>query len=62
MDHLRDLLEEASTITSSTTGVRYSNDDDHEYDDTMPSFLVFEPQEFVCPPSIKIAIFGADEK
>ena len=44
MDHLRDLLEEASTITSSTTGVRYSNDDDRKYDDTMPSFLVFEPQ------------------
>ena len=44
------------------TGVDYNNDDDHEDDDTMPSLLVFEPQEFAWPPSNTISIFGADDK
>ena len=36
-------MDEASTITSNTTGVDYNNYDDHEFDDAMPSLLVFEP-------------------
>ena len=30
MAHLNDLVEEASTINSSITGVEYNNDHDHE--------------------------------
>ena len=44
------------------TGVDYNNDNDHENDYAMPSLLVFEPQDFVRPPSNKISIFGADDK
>ena len=62
MDHFHDLVEEDSTFTSSTTGVDYNNDYDHEDDDTMPSLLVFEPQEFAHPPSNAISIFGTDNK
>ena len=39
MDHLHDLVEEASTITSSMTGVDYNDDYDHKYDYAMPSLL-----------------------
>ena len=62
MAHLNDLLEKASTITSSTTGVDYNDKYDHEDDDAITSLLVFEPQDFPQPPSNKIAIFGADDK
>ena len=62
MYYLHDLLEEAITITSSTTGVDYNDENDHEDDDTMPSLLVFEPQDFVRPPSNAISIFGAEER
>ena len=62
MDHSHDLVEEDSTFTSITTGVDYNNDYDHEDDDTMPSLLVFEPQEFAHPPSNAISIFGTDNK
>ena len=44
MAHLHDLVEEASTIYSSMTGVDYNYDDEHEDDDAIPSLLVFEPQ------------------
>ena len=44
MANLHGLLEEDSTITSSTAGVDYNDDYDHKNDDTMPSLLVFEPQ------------------
>ena len=60
--HFHDLLEGGGTITSSTTGVYYNNDNYHEYYDTMPSLLVFEIQEFIRPPSNSISIFGADYK
>ena len=46
MDHLHDLVDQASNITSSTTGVDYNDDYDHEDDDAMPSLLFFEPQDF----------------
>ena len=36
MAHLHGLVEEASTITSSTTGVDYNTDDDHKDDEAMP--------------------------
>ena len=62
MAHLHDLVEEASNIISSTTGVYYNNDYDHENYDAIHSLLVFEPQEFFRPPSNIIAIFGADDK
>ena len=42
MAHLNDLVEEASTINSSITGVEYNNDHDHEDDDAMPSLLFFD--------------------
>ena len=38
MNHLCDLVDEASTITSSMTGVDYNDDNGHEYDEAMPSF------------------------
>ena len=44
MDHLHDLVEEASTIYSIMTGVDYNYDDEHEDDDAIPSLLVFESQ------------------
>ena len=44
------------------TGFDYNNDYDHEDYDTIPSLLVFEPQEFSPPPSNSISIFGADDK
>ena len=62
MAHLHDLVEGVGTINSSTTGVDYNDDDDHDNDDAMTTSLVFEPQEFVRPPSKQIAIFGADYK
>ena len=62
MDHLHDLVEGYSTITSSTTGFDYKNDNYHEDDYIMSSFLVFDPQEFVWSPSNAISIFGADDK
>ena len=62
MSHLHDLVEGSSKITSSTTGVDYKNDDYHEDDVTMPSFLVLEPQEFIRSSSKAISIFGADDK
>ena len=40
MAHLHDLVEEDSTITSSTTGVDYSDYDYHKDDDAMPSFFL----------------------
>ena len=46
MSHLHDLVEEASTITISMTGAYYKDNYYHKYDDTIPSLLVFEPQEF----------------
>ena len=58
MYHLHYLVYEASTITSSMTGVDYNDEDDHEDDYSMPSLLVFDPQEFVRPPCKKISIFG----
>ena len=51
MSHLHNLVEDAISITSSTTGVDYNNDDNQKDDDAMPSLLVFEPQEFIRPPS-----------
>ena len=62
MSHLHDLVEGSSKITSSTTGVDSNNDDYHEDDGTMPSFLVLEPQEFIRSSSNAISIFGADDK
>ena len=62
MAHLHGLVEEASTITSSMTGVDYNDDYDHEDDDAMPSLLAFEPQEFTWTSSNEINIFGADDK
>ena len=56
------LVEQVSTITSSTTSVDYNDEDDHEYDDAIPSLLVFELQESVRPPSNVIANFGANNK
>ena len=50
MAHLHDLVEEASTITSSTNRVDYNDDDDHKDNASMPSLLVSEPREFVRPP------------
>ena len=35
------LVEEASNITSSTTGVDYNDDDDHKYDVAIPWLLFF---------------------
>ena len=40
MAHLYDLVEKASTITSSTTDVDYNDDYDHKCDDTMTSFFL----------------------
>ena len=62
MAHLNYLLGEASTITSIMTGVDYSDDYAHKDYDTMPSLLVFEPQDFARPFSKAISIFGADDK
>ena len=62
MAHLHDLLGQDSNITISMTGVDYNDDYDHKDYDTMPSLLVFEPQEFSRPLSNAIAIFGADDK
>ena len=62
MAHLHDLVEEASTMTSSMTGFDYSDDDDHEDDDATPSLIIFYLQEFVRPPSNPIYIFGSDDK
>ena len=62
MSRLHDLVEGSSKITSSMTGVDYNNDDDHEDDDTMPSFLFLDPQEFIRSSSKAISIFGADDK
>ena len=56
------LVEEVSTITSSTTSVDYNDEDDHKDDDAIPSLLVFELQESVRPPSNVIANFGANNK
>ena len=39
MAHLNCLLEEASNITSITTGVDYNDNYDHKYYDTMPPFF-----------------------
>ena len=36
MYHFHDLVEDDSTITSSTTGVDYNDEDDHEDDEAMP--------------------------
>ena len=44
------------------TGVDYNDDYYHKDYDTMPSLLVFEPQEFARPFSNAIYIFGADDK
>ena len=51
MSHLHYLLGEDSNITISMTGVDYNDYYDHKDDDAMPSFLVFESQEFARPPS-----------
>ena len=51
MAHLHDLVKQDSTVTSSMTGVDYNDYYDHKDDDAMPSFLVFESQEFARPPS-----------
>ena len=42
MAHFHDLMQDASTITISTTGVDYNDCDAHEDDDVMPSLLIFE--------------------
>ena len=62
MDHLHDLVEEASIITSITTGVYYNDDYNREDCDAMTPLLCFEPQEFVRPPSNTISIFDTDDK
>ena len=62
MAHLHDLVEEASTITSSTTGGDYNYDGDHKDDDVRPSILVLDPQEFFQPPSNSIAVFVTNDK
>ena len=62
MASLHGLAEEASNITSSTTGADYNDDYDHEDDESIPSLLVFELQEFIRPTSNEIAIFGADDR
>ena len=62
MPNLHDLVEEASNITSIINGVDYKYDYDHEDDDTIPSLLVFDTQEFAQFPSNKISMFGADDK
>ena len=62
MAHFHDLVEEASTISSSTTGVDYKNDYFHKKDDAMPQIFAFETQEFARSPSNAIAISGADDK
>ena len=62
MAHLHDLVEEASTITSSTNRVDYNDDDDHKDNASMILLLVSEPQEFVQPPLNTIAVFGTDDK
>ena len=41
MAHLHDLVEEDSTITSSTTGADYNDDGEQEDDDAIPSLLVW---------------------
>ena len=48
--------------TSSTTGVDYNDNADHEDDDKITSSSVFEPQEFVQPPLNAIYVFDADDK
>ena len=50
MAHLHDLVEEASTITISTSVFDYNDDDDHEDNSSMPMILVSESQEFVWSP------------
>ena len=55
-------MDKASNITISMTGIDYNYEYDHEYYDTIPSFLFFESQELVWPTSNTIAIFGADDK
>ena len=62
MAHLYYLVEEDSTVTSSTTGVDYNDYDDHKDNDTITPLLVFETQEFTRTPSNAIAIFGTDDK
>ena len=62
MDHLHDLVQEASNITSSTTDVYYNDDDGHGYGDTMSSLLDFDTQQFVLTPLNKIGIFSVDDK
>ena len=62
MAHLHDLVEEASTMTSSMTGFDYNDDDDHEDNASMPSLLVSEPQEFVRPSLNIIVVFGNYDK
>ena len=41
MSHFHDLVEEASTTSSSTNCVYYKDDNDHKHDDTIPSLLLF---------------------
>ena len=60
--NLNYLMDKASNITISMTGIDYNYEYDHEYYDTIPSFLFFESQELVRPTSNTIAIFGADDK
>ena len=58
ISHLHDLVEEDINITISMNGVCYNNDYDHEYDDAIPSLLVFKPQKFIWIPSNTIDILG----
>ena len=62
MAHLHDLVEEAITITSSTSVFDYNDDDDHKDNYSMPMVLVSESQEFVWSPLNTISIFGTDDK
>ena len=62
MDHLHDLVEDASTINSSTAGVDYNYDNGHEDDGAMLSLLALYPREFIRTPSNAISIFCADYK
>ena len=57
-----DLLQDSSNITSSRTGVDYNDDADHKDDGAMSLLLVFQPQQFIRPPSNTISIFSADYK
>ena len=62
MAHFHGLVEDNITITSGTTSVDYNDNYDHEDDDTMPSLLVFEPQDFSRPLSNAIVVFGDYKK